>query len=146
MDNKKAFLVAIKDQKDTQLKEQIYKNTIKLLITAVTFGLMKDARDGYQIVDAVNTWQELGEAKDALTKGEKDPQTGLRVVPPAKQTNGAFLLSITGGAAVFIGSAIHCKFALRRCYHLHARAAPTPAYPPACRLGSAQRSDQPSFR
>ena len=94
--HKDKFVAAVTKFKEERVKEQIFKSTIRLILSAGAFAVSKESRDGFTLVEMVDNFQNIQEQLDALENGERDPKTGMRILPPRNQTGRAFIVTLPG--------------------------------------------------
>ena len=100
---KDKFVAAVKKFREERIKEQILESVLQLVLMVGAFGASSQSRDGFTLVETVRNIKELVNKVDALDNGERDPNTGLRIVPPKNQTGRAFVMALPGGWGTWKG-------------------------------------------
>lgn len=93
---KDKFVARVKKFKEERLKEQIWQSVIKMVFMVGAFAASKESRDGFTLVEMVQSYQDIQDKLDALENGERDPKSGMRIVPPKNQTGRAFVMALPG--------------------------------------------------
>ena len=102
--HKDKFIAAVKKFKEERLKEQIWESALKMILMVGAFAASKESRDGFTLVEMVQSFQDIKGKLDALENGERDPKSGMRIVPPKNQTGRAFVMALPGGLLWWRGS------------------------------------------